>query len=378
MTISQPPPSPRATSPASADDLLQSLPTGIFAIDAEDRFTYANPSAEAMLALSVGQLRQMTLEDVFGSGSAVTALIRHARERFIPMAEFDIHVSTPRAELDRVSISTAPVFQEGAPSENGNMVVQFAPFNIAQRIDQQMHRQGAARSVAGLVAVLAHEVRNPLAGIRGAAQIIEAAVDGDEKVLSRLIADEVDRIGNLIQRIDVFAEIGPAPDQPVNVHEAIERARRVLESSGALDGLEVIEVYDPSLPAVRGEFEGLVQVFINLLKNAADAAREGGQKVTLRSAYRHNFRLAAERRPEAGILPIEVSIEDNGPGIPDDLKGSLFDPFVTTKSNGHGLGLAVVAKIAGDHGGAVEFDSEPRRTVFTVQLPQYAAPEKPS
>ena len=352
------------------------MPTGVFAINAGDRFTYANPSAEAMLALSVGQLRQMTLEDVFGSGSAVTALIRHARERFMPMAEFDIHVSTPRAELDRVSISTAPVFRAGAPSENGDMVVQFAPFNIAQRIDQQMHRQGAARSVAGLVAVLAHEVRNPLAGIRGAAQIIEAAVDGDEKALSRLIADEVDRISNLIQRIDVFAEIGPAPDQPVNVHEAIERARRVLESSGALDGLEIVEAYDPSLPAVRGEFEGLVQVFINLLKNAADAAREGGRKVTLRSAYRHSFRLAAEKRPEAGVLPIEVSIEDNGPGIPDDLKSSLFDPFVTTKSNGHGLGLAVVAKITGDHGGAVEFDSEPRRTVFTVQLPQYAAAEK--
>lgn len=364
--------------PASSDDLLQSLPTGVFSIDASDRFTYANPSAEAMFALSASQLCQMTLDDVFGPGSAVAALIRHSRERFMPMAEFDVHVSTPRAEMARVSISTAPVFRDGAPSGGGDMIVQFAPFNIAQRIDQQMRRQGAARSVAGLVAVLAHEVRNPLAGIRGAAQIIEAAVDGDEKSLCRLIADEVDRIGNLIQRIDVFAEIGPAPDQPVNVHEAIERARRVLENSGALDGLEIVEAYDPSLPEARGEFEGLVQVFINLLKNAADAAREGGRKVTLRSGYRHSFRLAAERRAEAGVLPIEVSIEDNGPGIPDDLKTSLFDPFVTTKPSGHGLGLAVVAKIAGDHGGAVEFESEPRRTVFTVQLPLFAAVEKPT
>lgn len=360
---------------ASPVDLLNSLPTAMLVVDADERFTYANPAAETMLQTSVAQLRQMTLDDLFGRGSAIAGLIRLSREQMMPVAEFDVHMATPRMLADRVSISTAPVFRGGGPSPSGEIVVQFAQLSIAHRIDQQMRRQGAARSTAGMVAVLAHEVRNPLAGIRGAAQIIEGAVEGDEKALTRLIADEVDRISNLIQRIDVFAEIGPAPQDSVNVHEALDRARQVLESSGAFDGLLLEEAFDPSLPPVRGDFEGLVQIFLNLIKNATDAARQGGKEIILKTGYRHGLRHAAETRHDAGALPINVQIQDNGPGIPEDLQGNVFDPFVSTKQNGQGLGLAVVAKIVGDHGGAVEFESEPRRTVFTVHLPLYSEPE---
>lgn len=360
----------------SSPDLLNSLPTAIFAVDGEDKFIYVNPIAETMLQLSAAQLSTMALEDLFGQGSAIAGLVRHAREQAIPLTESDVHLETSRADLDRVSITTAPVFRDGGPSDDGAMIVQFAPISIAQRVDQQLRRQGAARSAAGMVAVLAHEVRNPLAGIRGAAQIIESAVSGDEKSLARLIADEVDRISNLIQRVDVFADIGPAPNSPVNVHEAIDRARQVLESADELRNVNVVVNFDPSLPMVRGEFEGLVQVFLNLIKNAADAARDGGREVTLRTGYRQGRSLSSERRGDGGMPPITVSIQDNGPGIPEDLEVSVFDPFVTTKSNGQGLGLSVVAKIVGDHGGAVDFESEPRRTVFTVHLPAYSDTER--
>lgn len=354
---------------------MNSLPTATFAVDGEDRFIFVNPAAETLLQTSAAQLKQIQLEDAFGPGSALAALVRQAREYGTPLAESDVHLETPRADLDRVSISTAPVYRNGAPDPGGEMILQIAPVSIAQKADQQMRRQGAARSAAGMVAVMAHEVRNPLAGIRGAAQIIESAVDGDEKELAKLIADEVDRIGNLIQRIDVFADVGPAPNTPVNVHEALDRAKRVLESSGALDGVEILEAYDPSLPMVRGDFEGLVQIFLNLIKNAADAAREGGREILLRSGYRHGLNFVADRRRDAGLPPIVVAIQDNGPGIPDDLRSSVFDPFVSTKPSGQGLGLAVVAKIVGDHGGAVDFESEPRRTVFIVRLPIYADKE---
>ncbi len=360
---------------ASPDELLNSLPTAMLVVDADDRLTFANPAAENVLQTSMAQLRQMTLDDLFGRGSAIAGLIRLSREQMMPVAEFDVQFATPRISHDRVSISAAPVFRGGAPSPSGEVVVQFAQQSIAHRIDQQMRRQGAARSAAGMVAVLAHEVRNPLAGIKGAAQIIEGSVDGDERVLTRLIADEVDRIGNLIRRIDVFADIGAAPSGSVNVHEALERARKVLESSGAFDGVAVEESYDPSLPPVRGDFEGLVQVLLNLINNAADAARQGGGEVKLKTGYRHGIRLAAESRHDGGVLPITIQIQDNGPGIPEDLQGAVFDPFVTTKPNGQGLGLAVVAKIVGDHGGAVVFESEPRRTVFTVHLPIFVEPE---
>ena len=358
-----------------AIDLLNSLPTAMLVVGADDRLLFANPAAETFLQTSAHQLSQMTLDELFGRGSAIGALIRYARSEMIPMAEFDVQVTTPRTPPDRVSISTAPVFRNGEPSAEGEVIVQFSPISIAQRIDQQMRRQGAARSAAGMVSVLAHEVRNPLAGIRGAAQIIESVVDGEEKALTRLIADEVDRISNLIQRIDVFAEIGPAPTAPVNVHQAIDRARKVLETSGAFEGPRIVEAYDPSLPAVRGDFEGLVQIFLNLMKNAADAALEGGREVVLKTRYRHGVRLAAAKRHDSGALPIEVLIQDNGPGIPEDLQRNIFDPFVSTKADGHGLGLAVVAKIVGDHGGAVEFESEPRRTVFTVHLPMFVDAE---
>lgn len=364
-----------AAKAANADDLLNSLPTAMFVVGADDRIVFANPAAETALQTSASQLRQTTLDELFGRGSAVAGLIRHARDQMMPMAEFDVHMATARVAPDRVSISAAPVFHDGAPQPGGEMVVQFAPISIAHRIDQQMRQRGAARSAAGMVAVLAHEVRNPLAGIRGAAQIIESAVEGDEKELTRLIADEVDRIGNLIQRIDIFADVGPPPAASVNIHEALERARRVLESSGAFESVQVVEEYDPSLPAVRGDFEGLVQIFLNLIKNAAEAAREGGKQVILRTGYRHGVRLAAEKRRDGSALPIVVAIEDNGPGIPEDLQENVFDPFVTTKQSGHGLGLAVVAKIVGDHGGAVEFESEPRRTIFTVNLPIFADQE---
>lgn len=364
-----------AAEAASPTDLLNSLPTAMIVVDGADRITFANPAAETMLQMSASQLGHVSLDELFGPGSAIANLIRHSREQMMPMAEFDVHIATPRLAPDRVSISTAPVFSDGAPSAAGDMIVQFAPLSIALRINQQLRRQGVARSAAGMVAVLAHEVRNPLAGIRGAAQIVEAAVDGDDKALCRLIADEVDRIGNLIQRIDVFAEIGPAPRAPVNVHEPLERAKRVLESSGAFDGLRVVEAYDPSLPLVRGDFEGLVQIFLNLMKNAAEAAREGGKEVVLRTSYRHGLRLAAEKRLDSGALPIVVEIQDNGPGIPDDLQGAIFDPFVTTKQNGHGLGLAVVAKIVGDHGGSIDFESEPHCTVFTLNLPVFVDAE---
>lgn len=349
-----------------AEELMNALPASVLMIDGESCIKFANPAAEQLLQQSAAHLAGQHLSTVFGQDSAVASLVRQTADSLAPMAEFDVELTTARTSIAHVAVSTAPM-----SSVDGGVVVQFAAMSIAQRIDQQLRRQGAARSASGMVAVLAHEVRNPLAGIKGAAQILETSVVGEEKELARLIADEVDRITNLIERMDVFADIGPVAHAPVNVHEALDRARRVLESGGAFEGLEVLERFDPSLPPVRGDFEGLVQVLLNLIKNAIDAAHESGGEVILSTGYRHGPRLSGENRKESGALPIEVSIQDNGPGIPEDLQRNIFDPFVTTKTNGQGLGLAMVAKIIGDHGGAVEFESAPRRTVFTIQLPMF-------
>jgi len=369
---------PKSVKPITADryaEWINTIPAGVIVFDEEDQIVFVNPSAETFFSTSAQQLRLMSIEELFGPNSAVGGLFQQARLTSMPIAEFDVQIMLPRAGTVQASVTVVPVLEANGNQPNGDMILQFSTTSIAHRIEQQMRRQGAARSTAGMVAVLAHEVRNPLAGIRGAAQIIESSVSGEERELTQLIADEVDRISNLIERIDVFAEIGPAPEKPVNIHEALARARRVLESSGALAELNFQEVFDPSLPLVRGDFEGLVQIFLNLIKNAADAARIGGKEILIKTAYRHGLRLAADGRREWGALPIEVSVQDNGPGIPKELQSDIFDPFVTTKPGGHGLGLAVVAKIVGDHAGAVEFESEPFRTIFSVHLPIFYEPE---
>jgi len=372
---------PKSVKPITADryaEWINTIPAGVIVFDVEDQVVFVNPSAETFFSTSAQQLRLMSIEELFGPNSAVGGLFQQARLTSMPIAEFDVQIMLPRAGTVQASVTVVPVLEANGNQPNGDMILQFSTTSIAHRIEQQMRRQGAARSTAGMVAVLAHEVRNPLAGIRGAAQIIESSVSGEERELTQLIADEVDRISNLIERIDVFAEIGPAPEKPVNIHEALARARRVLESSGALAELNFQEVFDPSLPLVRGDFEGLVQIFLNLIKNAADAARIGGKEILIKTAYRHGLRLAADGRREWGALPIEVSVQDNGPGIPKELQSDIFDPFVTTKPGGHGLGLAVVAKIVGDHAGAVEFESEPFRTIFNIHLPLFYEPENRS
>jgi two-component system nitrogen regulation sensor histidine kinase GlnL len=223
--------------------------------------------------------------------------------------------------------------------------------------------------VTAMAAMLAHEVKNPLSGIRGAAQLLEEEVSNDSLQLTQLICDETDRIVALVNRMDSFADDRPPERNAVNIHEVLDHVRRLAES-GFARHLRIVELYDPSLPPVHGSRDQLVQVFLNLIKNAAEAAPETGGEIQLTTRYRHGTRLAVPGGTEYVDLPLEITVRDNGAGIPDDIKSCLFDPFVTTKQNGTGLGLALVAKIVDDHGGMIDVDSAPRRTEFRVLLPK--------
>ena len=219
-----------------------------------------------------------------------------------------------------------------------------------------------------MAAMLAHEVKNPLSGIRGAAQLLEQDTDEAGRELTQLICDETDRIVALVDRMEAFSGHAPISRSEVNIHEVLDRVRKIGQS-GFARHVRIAEDYDPSLPPVYGDRDLLLQVFLNLVKNAAEAAPEAGGEIMLTTAYRHGLRLAVPGGDGRRHLPLMVSVADNGGGIPDNLKPHLFDPFVTTKRKGTGLGLALVAKVIGDHGGVIEFDSQPRRTVFRVFLP---------
>lgn len=346
-----------------AEALLSALPLPIFAVDAQGIVRFVNAAAEQFFALSAGALVGLRLADIIPADSPLLALIEQARTVGSSVSGYDIALESPRIGNRSVSVDLAPVAE--AP---GYIVGCLQERSITRKMDLRLNQRGAARSIMSMAAMLAHEIKNPLAGIRGAAQLLEREAQPQDLELTRLIRDESDRIVALLDRMDMFSDGLHIERQPVNIHEVLEHVRRVAEASFARH-CRISEVYDPSLPPVDGNRDLLIQVFMNLVKNAAEAitGREG--TIVLSTRYQHGVRLVLPGTETRVHLPLLVTVEDDGPGIPEHLRPTLFDPFVTTKPGGKGLGLALVAKIVDDLGGIVNFTSEPRRTVFSVMLP---------
>lgn len=356
-------------SPATPDAVavFEALAAAILVVDNDNAIVMANGAAEHLLHVSQRGLVGQKLDEILPSDSLVQTLVSQVRATGSSVADHNIPLETPRVSLAAVSVQVSPVF---GPSGGGlaSVVVSLTPNTIAQRIDQQLMHRHAGRSVAAMAALMAHEVKNPLAGIRGAAQLLEGSVPPEDRELATLICDEVDRINALVDRMGLAADPRGLDRGPVNIHEVLERARRLAET-GFGGHVRFEERYDPSLPPAFGNRDQLIQVFVNLIKNACEAVGGGGGQLVLSSAYQHGVRIAVPGAAKPVDLPLVIRIQDNGPGVPEDMREHLFDPFVTGKAGGHGLGLALVAKIVSEHGGLVECDSQPGKTVFTVMLP---------
>lgn len=349
---------------------LNVLPMPVLVIGEGHGVLYANTAAEDFFQASAVLLKRQKLDDLVAFGSPVLALVEEVQRRGASVSEYRLELGSPRLGLDRV----VDVFASPLPSQPDVVALLLQERTIAEKMDRQLTHRGAARSITALGAMLAHEIKNPLSGIRGAAQLLETSVPDTDRLLTQLICEEADRIVKLVERVELFGDDRPAERGPVNVHDVLDHVKR-LAQSGFARHIRFSEVYDPSLPPVAGNRDQLVQVLLNLVKNAAEAigtdAIDG--EITLTTAYRPGIRMQAPGSAARLALPLEIGVRDNGPGVPPDLHPHLFDPFVTTKSQGSGLGLALVAKVIGDHGGIVECESAPRRTTFRIRLPLHEA-----
>ncbi len=343
--------------------IFDALPNPILVVDQDNLICFANSAAEDFFQVSSTVLARHTLDETVPFSSPVLDVVKQLRGSSGVMNEYSVGVGTPRMGGERiVDLQTALINDDPR-----FVVLTFLRRSMAQKFDLQLNHQGAARSVSGMAAMLAHEIKNPLAGIRGAAQLLEPVLENNDRALAKLICEETDRIRDLVDQMEVFSDERPLDRLPVNIHVVLDRVKQ-LTAAAMPKEITIREEYDPSLPAVLGNQDQLVQVFLNLTKNAAESLGNSGE-IVITTAFRPGVKLTVPGTNERVSLPFEVCVHDNGPGVSEDLRPHIFDAFVTTKPQGRGLGLALVAKIVRDHGGVVECITRERGTTFRVLLP---------
>ncbi len=345
--------------------LIQSLSQPILVCEKNNKIIHANYAAEIFFGHSSQFLKKSSLDDLITLGSPILSLVERVLSRKAPTSEYKMIIEPVRS----TSKKSVDVFATPLSGFEGNVALVFQERTMVDLMDRQSLSQVAVRSVIGLSAMLAHEIKNPLSGIRGAAQLLENSLSSDDLALARLIRDETDRIVKLLDKVDVFGDERPLEGKPLNIHIVLDRVK-LLAKSGFAKDIEFIEEYDPSLPLIYGDFDRLVQVFLNLIKNASQALNGiKNPQIRLSTAYRPGIRMNVAGNKYSVSLPFEIIIQDNGSGVPAHILSNMFDPFVTTKVNGSGLGLAMVAKIIAEHGGVVDVESHAGCTKFKILLP---------
>ena len=356
----------------SPETILEGLPHPVLVVDVADRVIFANPAGEDLLQHSSEALIGTALAEYLPEDNPLFSLIAMARSRRNSASDFDIRLGSPRIGEHSVTAHVSPLTLGPVGAYDGAIIISLLPRGMTDTLDQQLTNMNAGRSMSSMGSMLAHEIKNPLAGMKGAAQLLSLSIEDEEdQQLTALIEEETDRIASLIERMEAFGNFESTVAEPVNIHEVLNHALTLAENSFG-SSITFHRDFDPSLPDVAGHKDSLIQIVLNLIKNACEAAPDDRGEVTLSTRYRLGTRIAPAGSGERVELPLHVMITDNGAGIPETLGDAVFDPFVTSnKAKGTGLGLALVSKLTDDMGGFVDFESEPGKTVFRLQLPMY-------
>ena len=342
-------------------NLWASLPVPSLMIDGQDIIKMSNPAAESFLNMSAKSLEGQPFWENVMIDAPLEEPFARARKNRTSLFVNDVDVGNGEHAPLLCNLQFAPLL-----GSDEDMIVMISPREIASRVSHKNYTGKAAKSAIGMAEMLAHEIKNPLAGITGAAQLLSMGLTAEDQELTDLIVAESRRIVKLLEQVEQFGNLRPPALKPVNIHDVLDRAR---QSAAVGFGAHMlfIEEYDPSLPHTLADADQLLQVFLNLLKNASEAAKEAGT-IRLRTFYDTSLRV---RRPDGtqARLPLQVEIIDDGPGLPPDIADDIFEPFVSGRENGTGLGLALVSKLITEGGGWISVDSVPGRTLFRISLP---------
>jgi two-component system nitrogen regulation sensor histidine kinase GlnL len=347
----------------NADAVFNSLPVPAVLIGPDDGIIDLNSEAEGFLNTSAKSAKDTPVWDLIAVNAPLEEAFERARQNDTPLFVNDVDVGSGQRPPALCDLHLAPL--NGSP---GHMLLMITPRELVGRMSQNNSVKSAAKSAIGMAEMLAHEIKNPLAGITGAAQLLSMGLSAEDIELTDLIVAESRRIVKLLEQVEQFGNLMPPESKPVNLHDVLDRVRRsALLGFGAR--MTIIEDYDPSLPLALGDKDQLLQVVLNLVKNASEAAGDAGGTIRLHSYYEHSFRL--RRADGTGqSLPLQIEVIDDGPGLPVAIQDDVFDPFVSGRENGTGLGLALVSKIISDHGGWISVNSAPGKTVFRISLPR--------
>lgn len=339
-----------------------SLPIAALTVGGDGTILSANPAAEAMLNCSAKSLSGRPLSERLSFAPSLEPNLERARSGLAPVSVRDVAICMNGKSPIVASVQVAPL-----ANTSRDLLLCLQSREIEDHLGRGRKLNSTAKSAIGMADILSHEIKNPLAGITGAAQLLAMNLKRKDRELTDIIVGEARRILALLEQFDQFGGSGAIDARPLNIHDLLDKVRKVA-SVGFAAGAIIEKEFDPSLPLVLADGDRLTRVFLNLLQNAADAVPEQDGFICIRTFYNAYLR-ATQADGKGKPLPVHVEIIDNGPGLPPGISRDIFEPFVSGKANGKGLGLALVSTILADLGGWIAVRSAPGRTIFRVSLP---------